>query len=412
MPSQTYTTPGVTNWTAQATSVIVECWGGGGGGAGSTTPPIDYVGCAGAGGGGYAKKIITGLTIGNNYSVCVGAGGTSTPITDGGQSYFINGATVSANGGTKSTAIVRGTGGTGNGTIAYTGGMGGFGWNEYGAPGGGGGSSAGTGAVGGDGGNATVSVAGTGGVAPTGGGAGGDGDTWGPSGLPGVAPGGGGGGGSEDYTPGGAGAAGKVVLTWETGSPSQSPSASPSASASQSPSASPSESPSASPSIPILCRTYRALETPITFKDGGGSVIFTLSGLSANAKRISARYDRGAGSLPFRYKWRGVFRWAATPVAGDYAELYLSGSDGVYADGGVGSDVPIVDYQIWNCSFIGCVYAQTATGGTNNIASGIITILDRYFSIGVWNYSNIALQNTSNVNFIILTPIAEEIRGA
>jgi len=153
---------------------------------------------------------------------------------------------------------------------------------------------------------------------------------------------------------------------------------------------------------------YRAVETSITFKDSGGSAVWTLQNLAADAKRISARYDRGDGSLPARYRWRAVVQWTATPVVGQWAEFYIAGSDGTNADGNIGtSDAAVLHVALWNMLHVGVVRVQTAAGATNNIASGIVDIWDRYISVGIWNQASVGLQNTANVSFLILTPTPE-----
>lgn len=158
-------------------------------------------------------------------------------------------------------------------------------------------------------------------------------------------------------------------------------------------------------------RIYRAIESPISFKDSGGSAVITFANLAADGLRISARYDRGAGSKPYRYKWIAVFQWTATPVVGEYIDIFISESDGTSADGNVGvSDAAATWGQLWNSKYVGCVHVQTAAGATNNIASGLVTIWDRYFSVGVINQSTKTLQNTANASCIIFTPVPEEIQ--
>lgn len=158
----------------------------------------------------------------------------------------------------------------------------------------------------------------------------------------------------------------------------------------------------------MVTTIYRAVETAITFKDSGGSAVWTLQNLASDAKRISARYDRGAGSLPSRYRWRAVIQWTATPVIGQWIEFYIAGSDGTNADGNIGtSDAATLQVELWNMLHIGCVRVQTATGAANNIASGMVDIWDRYVSVGCWNQTSTALQNTANVSFLTLTPMPE-----
>lgn len=156
-------------------------------------------------------------------------------------------------------------------------------------------------------------------------------------------------------------------------------------------------------------KIYRAIETPITFKDSGGSAVITLQNLTG--ARVSARYDRGAGSLPAKYQWRAIIQWASTPAVANWAEIYLAGSDGTYVDGTLGtSDSGLSTDQLKNCLWIGNVVVQSASAATNMIASGECTIVDRYISVAVWNRANVAFQNTANVSMVILTPVPDEIQ--
>ncbi len=204
-----YTSSGT--WTAPAgvTKVLVEAWGGGGAGGGRTTN--GYAG--GGGGGAYARANVT-VTPGSNYAVVVAAsvaGGTGNGA-NGNPTYFGNGLTVNASGG--SGGQTGGTGGAGGtvasskGTVRYAGGNGG---TQTGAASGGGGGGAGsTGA----GGNATGGTAGTG--TSQLGGNGGAGRTTAGNGNPGSTYGGGGGGARRTFSGtynGGAGAAGYLRIT-------------------------------------------------------------------------------------------------------------------------------------------------------------------------------------------------------
>ncbi|MBU1727724.1 hypothetical protein KKA39_00165, partial [Patescibacteria group bacterium] len=228
-----------TTWVAPAgvTSVTAEVWGAGGGGAGENANWDG--GQSGGGGGAYSKKINIAVTPGNSYTVVVGTGGaggvgggTETGGT-GGDSWFcnstsncatINGSAVQAGakggtGGSQNTNNgIGGASASGFGDTKYSGGNGGEG-GASGTGSGGGGGAAGSTANGGNGGNGsagpTGGVAGTGGA--TGGGNGGAGLGPEGNGNTGVAPGGGGSGASiQDNTNhnGGAGSAGRVVLTY------------------------------------------------------------------------------------------------------------------------------------------------------------------------------------------------------
>ena len=64
-------------------------------------------------------------------------------------------------------------------------------------------------------------------------------------------------------------------------------------------------------------KVYRATETPITFRDSSGDVVLTLNNLGFGAGRVSARYDRGAGSLAESHEVTGVFQFATAPALGE-----------------------------------------------------------------------------------------------
>jgi len=158
-------------------------------------------------------------------------------------------------------------------------------------------------------------------------------------------------------------------------------------------------------------KIYQVIESAITFKDSGGSAVITLQNLAASAVRISARYDRGAGSLPRRYQWRAVFQWTTTPTLNQYADVYLAESDGTYADGTVGTaDASIVTGQLLNLFKLGFNRITVASAATNIITSGECRINDRYFSVAVYNRAAVNFQNTANVSFITFTPIPDELQ--
>ena len=157
---------------------------------------------------------------------------------------------------------------------------------------------------------------------------------------------------------------------------------------------------------------YYAPQTPVVFSDSDGDVVLTLQNLGFGAGRISARVDRGAGSKPGLYRVRSVFQWVASPAATDYAEIYLAGSDGTYPDGNVGTaDAALASTQLNNLQLISVVSAEVATGAANRIGAGLFEILDRYYSIGVFNRSATKnLVNTANVSRVILTPVPPEVQ--
>lgn len=159
-------------------------------------------------------------------------------------------------------------------------------------------------------------------------------------------------------------------------------------------------------------QVLRALGTPITFQDSGGTTAITLANLGFGAGRVSARHDRGAGSQPLEFEWRAIMQFETAPIVGEIVEIWLFQSDGTYADGVIGtSDAALTSDARRNGLLIGRVVAQSTSTATDNIASGLCKISSRYFSVGVWNGSaGDNLENTSNANKIIFTPIPYEVQ--
>ncbi len=159
-------------------------------------------------------------------------------------------------------------------------------------------------------------------------------------------------------------------------------------------------------------KIYTASETAITFKESGGDAVITLINMGYGVGRISAQYDRGVGSKPMRYSWKGVFQFETAPVVGELVELYLAQSDGTKVDGTVGtSDAALTGDKRRNLDLIGVVVVDTTSTATDIVASGICYIWQRYFSVGVWNGSaGDNLENTANANYITFTPIPDEVQ--
>lgn len=240
-----FTTAGTFSWTVPdgVTSVTVECWGGGGAGgsvtnAGGTTGSSSTAGGGGAGGA-YVMKTNIAVTPGNNYTVTVGSGGTPVVLSpaegvrsDGGDSWFMDTSTVLAKGGgggmsKNAPRPASGSGGTNLlGSIGDIINMGGLGADGNGAVGvqasGGGGGSGGTLGAGNNGGSPSIQ---SGATAVSGGGPGGNGKqgNTGAGSAPSSGFSGGGGGGiasaNNGTALGGAGAAGKVAITYAIPAP-------------------------------------------------------------------------------------------------------------------------------------------------------------------------------------------------
>lgn len=160
-------------------------------------------------------------------------------------------------------------------------------------------------------------------------------------------------------------------------------------------------------------KIYRAAETPIVFRDSGGDRVITLQNLAFGAGRVSAQYDRGAGSQSQLHEVIGVFQFETAPALGEVIEIYLFQSDGTYVDGTVGTaDAALTSDKRRNGMLVGAVIVDTTSVTTDIIGRFIdVPISSRYYSIGAWNASAADnLENTANASRIIVTPQPPEIQ--
>lgn len=156
---------------------------------------------------------------------------------------------------------------------------------------------------------------------------------------------------------------------------------------------------------------YTGFGTPITLGDSGQTAVLTLQNLATLAGRISARVDRGAGSLPTWYLCRVTVQFDTAPVLGEQVEVYLASSDGTNPDGEVGTaDAALTTDKRRNLQIVGFLYVDTTSATVNITASFPVLIFTRYFSVGVWNATADALENTANASKITLTPFYDEIQ--
>lgn len=160
-------------------------------------------------------------------------------------------------------------------------------------------------------------------------------------------------------------------------------------------------------------KVYHNIESSITFSDSTGDVAITLNNLGYGAGRCSARYDRGTGSVPTRYKVKGVFQFDSAPAEGETVDIYISESDGTNEDGNIGTaDAAVSDSDVLkNLKYVGSVVVPNTNADEDFIASFVTNIYERYFSVVVWNSSTADnLQATDDVNKVIVTPIPPEVQ--
>jgi hypothetical protein len=160
-------------------------------------------------------------------------------------------------------------------------------------------------------------------------------------------------------------------------------------------------------------KVYRAIETPVVFRDSSGDVVISLLNLAFGAGRVSAQKDRGAGSVAQLHEVIGVFQFETAPAVGEAVEIYLFQSDGTYVDGTLGTaDAALTSDKRRNGMLIGSVIVDTTSTATDIVGRfQNVPISSRYYSIGVWNASaGDNLENTANACRVIVTPMPDEIQ--
>lgn len=146
--------------------------------------------------------------------------------------------------------------------------------------------------------------------------------------------------------------------------------------------------------------------TPIVFSDSGGDVVITLANLLAAAARISARYDQGAGATAIDWEMRATFQMDTAGVIGDAIRVYVSTSDGTNPDGEEGvADAAATVAKLTNMHPGVTMVVDTVTPTVDITASCHVIITSRYFSIVVENATADSLENTAEVNQIVMTPL-------
>lgn len=154
---------------------------------------------------------------------------------------------------------------------------------------------------------------------------------------------------------------------------------------------------------------YLARGTPLLFADAAQAedVTITLSALASAAGRVSARYDRGAGSTVGLYTVQLHCALTGTNVVGAAIEIYTFCSDGTNVGGEVGTaDAAFATDKRNNAKPIGLLGVDQVTTNTLMTSDALLVLIPtRYFSIGIWNATTLPFQTSTSVHGVIVTPV-------
>ncbi len=158
-------------------------------------------------------------------------------------------------------------------------------------------------------------------------------------------------------------------------------------------------------------KDYVARETPVVWSDTAGDLVMTLNNLAADAVRIGAQKDWGAGSTSEWYEWRLTVQFDTAPVIPESVDIYLATSDGTEEDGQVGvADAAGDTDTLRNLKFIGSLNVTSTDADHDMTASGICRITTRYVSPVIHNDTADNLQATNDTGEFTLTPIPPELQ--
>lgn|SRR5215471_5512982 len=157
-------------------------------------------------------------------------------------------------------------------------------------------------------------------------------------------------------------------------------------------------------------KQYVSPGTPITYSDSGSTHVMALQNLLSGTGVYGARHDLGTGSHPAQFMWACSFTLSGTNIVGAQIEIYVSWSDGTYADGALGTSngtLASADKRR-DLKLVGTVVVDQTTSNTTMTASGMAWIPTRYFSPAVWNGTTLSLQNVANTSSCAFTPVPPE----
>lgn len=141
----------------------------------------------------------------------------------------------------------------------------------------------------------------------------------------------------------------------------------------------------------------------------GADAAWSVEGLTNTAGRVSAQLDLGAAPRAGIYAWSCEVQLQATPTQYNTLDIYVATApedDSTQISGDVGAtDAALGDVDMLkNLRYIGSVTVENAAAGEKNVASGEITLYERYVSFVIYNGSG-ATVNATDSNFQFkLTP--------
>jgi len=161
---------------------------------------------------------------------------------------------------------------------------------------------------------------------------------------------------------------------------------------------------------------YQNEEAALDWLSSTGDEVITLTSLGVGAGRQGALHDFGVAARAQEFVWRAWVIFATAPVVGEVVRLYLKTSDGSHPDNDDGdtegdNDAAVsAEDKLKNLTFIGNIIVDEASATPEHVASGVISIPERYAGPVFWNATADALSATALDHGFSLTPVPMEVQ--
>lgn len=159
----------------------------------------------------------------------------------------------------------------------------------------------------------------------------------------------------------------------------------------------------------MATKIYQHDESAITWRNTGGTELFTPTSLGSNAGRQGAYHDLGTAARSRRFLWRAWLKPGSTRVVGEIVNVYLLTGDGTHYDNDDGTGDAAVSAldKLRNADPIGRIQIDE-NAAVEMGKGGDIDVVDRYCAPVFWNQSANALSSTAGDFGFDLVPVPDE----
>ena len=156
-------------------------------------------------------------------------------------------------------------------------------------------------------------------------------------------------------------------------------------------------------------------ETAITWRNTGGTELFTPTSLATGAGRQGAMHDLTTSARAHRFAWRAFLKPGATRVVGEAIRIYIKTGSGATAgtrpdnDDGTGDIAVSAEDKLKNLTQIGTLVIDE-NAAVEMVKSGVVLLHHRWVAPIFWNATANTLSATAADFGFDLTPVPFEVQ--